>query len=93
MMCSSATALHAMRMTGNLAGKKIAIFGICSGASAVQLAQIFGVQAVYAIDVDESKLDLSRIITGRISFEKINEGMRKLETNEGSPIRIVVNME
>ena len=197
MMCSSATAFHAMRKAGDMVGKSVAIFGMGGlGASAVQLAQIFGARTVYAVDIDESKLelakgyeaipinakkekpvkkireltgggagvsfefvgnpltvkqavsclgvqgkmiqvgicnrdvslnpyndlllkegeiigcadhlrqelpiliklaqdgklDLSKIITDRIRFREINEGMKRLETNEGSPIRIVVEM-
>jgi propanol-preferring alcohol dehydrogenase len=196
MMCSSATAFHAMSKAGNLVGKEVAIFGIGGlGISAVQLAQVFGAQTLYAVDIDEAKLkiaegygaipinskekpvkrikeltnggvdisfefvglpltvkqaidclkihgkavqvgicnkevslnpyneillkeaeiigcadhlrqelpiliklvqngklDLSKIITDKIPFREINEGMKKLETNEGSPIRIVIEM-
>jgi 2-desacetyl-2-hydroxyethyl bacteriochlorophyllide A dehydrogenase len=195
LMCSSATAFHAMSKAGNLVGKEVAIFGIGGlGVSAVQLAQVFGAQTVYGVDIDEAKLeivegygaipinskkeepvkrikeltnggvdisfefvglpltvkqaidclkihgkavqvgicneqvslnpyneillkeaeiigcadhlrqelpilinltqkgklDLSRIITHRISLVEINKGMKKLETNEENPIRIVV---
>jgi len=198
MMCSSATAFHAMSKVGSIIGKEVAIFGIGGlGASAVQLAQIFGARTVYAVDVDESKLelakiynaipinakkedpvqkikeltdgganisfefiglpltvkqaldclcvhgkmvhvgicntqvslnpyhdillkeaeiigcadhlrqelpvlinlaqtrrfDVSKLITEKIPFWKINEGIKQLETNKGSPIRIVVGME
>lgn len=57
MMCSSATAFHALRKARMRAGDRVAVFGAGGlGMSAVQLARACGAAAVYAVDVDPSKL-------------------------------------
>ncbi|HUX13925.1 MAG TPA: zinc-binding dehydrogenase [Spirochaetia bacterium] len=57
MMCSSATAFHALRQAGLSAGESIAIFGTGGlGMSAVQLSRIAGASFVFAVDIDETKL-------------------------------------
>ncbi|MCC6595205.1 MAG: zinc-binding dehydrogenase [Rhodanobacteraceae bacterium] len=57
MMCSSSTALHALRKARTSAGDRVAVFGAGGlGMSAVQLARAFGALEVYAIDIDASKL-------------------------------------
>ncbi len=58
MMCSSATALHALRKGRLAPGESIAIFGIGGlGMSAVQLARVERASRVYAIDINPHKLD------------------------------------
>lgn len=60
MMCSSATALHALRKTRLQAGESVAIFGMGGlGMSAVQLAFALGAGRVYAVDIQQSKLALA----------------------------------
>ena len=60
LMCSSATALHALRKSRLQAGETVAIFGIGGlGISAIQLAYIFGALDVYAIDINAEKLKLA----------------------------------
>ncbi len=57
MMCSAATAFHAIRRAGLAAGESAAVFGVGGlGMSAVQLARIAGASTVYAVDVDAGKL-------------------------------------
>lgn len=57
MMCSSATAFHAIRRAGLSAGESVAVFGVGGlGISAVQLAKIAGASTVFAVDVDRDKL-------------------------------------
>lgn len=57
MMCSSATALHALVKARVAAGETVAVFGVGGlGASAIQLAWIRGARAVYAVDVNPDKL-------------------------------------
>ena len=57
MMCSSATALHALRKARLAAGESVAVFGLGGlGASAVQLARALGASAVYAVDLAPAKL-------------------------------------
>jgi len=57
MMCSSATALHAIRKGRLEEGQSIAVFGAGGlGMSAIQLAQIYGAARVYAVDINPTKL-------------------------------------
>ena len=57
MMCSSATALHALRKTRLRAGESVAIFGFGGlGFSALQLAKSLGCDIVYVVDVNPAKL-------------------------------------
>ncbi|MCS7059948.1 MAG: zinc-binding dehydrogenase [Anaerolineae bacterium] len=61
MMCSSATALHALRKARIQAGDSVAVFGAGGlGLSAVQLAHAMGALHVYAVDIKETKLSLAR---------------------------------
>jgi propanol-preferring alcohol dehydrogenase len=60
MMCSSSTSFHALRKARLQAGETVAVFGIGGlGISAVQLAQIMGARAVYAVDIRAGKLELA----------------------------------
>jgi D-arabinose 1-dehydrogenase-like Zn-dependent alcohol dehydrogenase len=57
MMCSSATALHALRKARVAAGDTVAVFGVGGlGVSAVQLARALGASTVYAVDLNPAKL-------------------------------------
>ncbi|MCU0624512.1 MAG: zinc-binding dehydrogenase [Gemmatimonadaceae bacterium] len=56
LMCSSATALHALRRGRLAPGDTVAVVGIGGlGISAVQLARALGARAVYAIDPNPAK--------------------------------------
>ncbi|HEY4389271.1 MAG TPA: zinc-binding dehydrogenase [Ktedonobacteraceae bacterium] len=60
LMCSSATAFHALRKAKLEGGETVAIFGIGGlGISAVQLAYAFGALDVYAVDINADKLQLA----------------------------------
>jgi propanol-preferring alcohol dehydrogenase len=60
LMCSSATSFHALRKAEVKPGERVAIFGVGGlGMSAVQLARAFGALDVYAVDVDEKKLEVA----------------------------------
>jgi 2-desacetyl-2-hydroxyethyl bacteriochlorophyllide A dehydrogenase len=60
MMCSSSTSFHALRKARLRAGETVAVFGVGGlGMSAVQLAQIMGALAVYAVDINADKLALA----------------------------------
>ena len=60
LMCSSATALHALRKARLRAGESVAVFGLGGlGASAVQLARTLGASVVYAVDLQPDKLALA----------------------------------
>jgi 2-desacetyl-2-hydroxyethyl bacteriochlorophyllide A dehydrogenase len=61
MMCSTATAYHALRLAGMRAGESVAIIGFGGlGASAVQLAKVLGADRVFAVDRVPEKLELAR---------------------------------
>src|SRR5438876_5316088 len=57
MMCSSATALHALNKARLKSDDAIAIFGFGGlGFSALQLARAFGCREVYVVDINPAKL-------------------------------------
>jgi D-arabinose 1-dehydrogenase-like Zn-dependent alcohol dehydrogenase len=61
LMCSSATALHALRKARVAHGDAVAVFGVGGlGVSALQLARALGAATVYAVDVNPVKLALAR---------------------------------
>lgn len=61
MMCSSATALHALRKGRVQAGDAVAVFGAGGlGMSAIQLARALGALAVFAADLDRGRLALAQ---------------------------------
>ncbi len=60
MMCSTATAYHALRLSGIQRGDSVAVLGFGGlGVSAVQLARALGASEVYAVDVVPEKLELA----------------------------------
>ena len=61
LMCASATAFHALRKSRIKGGETVAIFGAGGlGQSAIQLAKAFGALEVFAVDINESKLELAK---------------------------------
>ncbi len=75
MMCSSATAFHALRKARMRAGDRVAVFGVGGlGMSALQLARACGAAEVYAIDVDPAKLKAAQAY-----------GAYPIDPAEGSP--------
>jgi len=57
MMCSSATAIHALNKARLKAGESVAIFGFGGlGFSAVQLAWALGCGEIYVVDINPAKL-------------------------------------
>ena len=60
LMCASATAFHALGKGRVKAGETVAIFGIGGlGLSAIQLAKALGAVEVYAVDIQQDKLELA----------------------------------
>src|SRR5438270_5416555 len=58
MMCSSASALHALNKARLKSDERVAIFGFGGlGFSALQLARAFGCGEVYVVDIKPAKLD------------------------------------
>src|SRR5260221_329036 len=63
MMCSTATAYHALRLSGIQRGDSVAVLGFGGlGVSAVQLARALGASEVYAVDVVPEKLELVELM-------------------------------
>ena len=57
LMCSSATALHALNKARLRPGESVAVFGLGGlGLSAIQLARAFGAGEVFAVDIKPEKL-------------------------------------
>jgi propanol-preferring alcohol dehydrogenase len=57
MMCSSATALHALNKARIRSGESVAIFGFGGlGFSALQLARALGCGEVYVVEINQAKL-------------------------------------
>jgi len=57
MMCSSATAFHALSKARVKSGESVAIFGFGGlGFSALQLSKAFGCQEVFVVDINPAKL-------------------------------------
>jgi propanol-preferring alcohol dehydrogenase len=60
MMCSTATSLHALRRGRMQPGETVAVFGVGGlGVSAIKLALALGAAVVYAVDIDDAKLELA----------------------------------
>lgn len=60
MMCSTATAYHALRLSNLQKGQSVAVLGFGGlGVSAVQLARALGASQVFAVDVVPEKLALA----------------------------------
>src|SRR5262249_18720213 len=65
MMCSSATALHALNKARLEPGESIAIFGFGGlGFSALQLAQAFHCGQIYVVDINPAKLVSAKMLGG-----------------------------
>ena len=87
MMCSSATSYHALIKARLKEGESVAIFGIGGlGMSAVQLARSFGASKIFAIDLNDSKLNLAEQLgTQPINASKIDPiaELNRLTKGEG----------
>lgn len=60
MMCSAATSFHALQKARLKPSERVAIFGAGGlGMSAIQLARALGAFEVYAVDINEEKLQLA----------------------------------
>lgn len=92
LMCASATAFHALLKSRIKPGDTVAIFGVGGlGQSAVQLARAFGATAVYAVDINDDKLNLAAqygafAINGRET--DVVEEIRKFTGGKGVDVSI-----
>jgi D-arabinose 1-dehydrogenase-like Zn-dependent alcohol dehydrogenase len=79
LMCSSATALHALHKARVATGDAVAVFGIGGlGVSAIQLAHAMGAAAVYAVDVNPVKLALAKA-----------HGALPIDARAGDPVQAI----
>jgi 2-desacetyl-2-hydroxyethyl bacteriochlorophyllide A dehydrogenase len=81
MMCSSATALHALNKARLKPGESVAIFGFGGlGFSALQLARAFDCDQIYVIEINPTKL---------ASIE--NLGAVAVDANKGDPVEQIID--
>jgi len=92
LMCASATAFHALRKSRIKGGETVAIFGAGGlGQSAVQLAKAFGAVEVYAVDINEEKLELaSKFDAIPINAKQVDAvaEIKRLTNNKGVDVSI-----
>jgi len=81
MMCSSATALHALNKARLKPGESIAIFGYGGlGFSAVQLARAFDCGQIYVVEINPAKLAL---------LEEL--GVVAIDAKKGNPVEQITD--
>jgi threonine dehydrogenase-like Zn-dependent dehydrogenase len=81
MMCSSATALHALNKARLKPGESIAIFGYGGlGFSALQLARAFECDQIYVVEINPAKL---------ASIETL--GAVAIDANKGNPVEQITD--
>jgi 2-desacetyl-2-hydroxyethyl bacteriochlorophyllide A dehydrogenase len=81
MMCSSATALHALNKARLKSGESMAIFGFGGlGFSALQLARAFGCGQIYVVEINPAKLALAKKM-----------GAIPIDANVGDPVEQIRN--
>ncbi len=92
LMCSSATALHALNKARLRPGETVAVFGAGGlGLSAIQLAKAFGAGRVFAVDINAAKL--ARV--AQLGATPVNaagadpvEGLRRLTNGRGVDVAL-----
>ncbi|HWY78021.1 MAG TPA: zinc-binding dehydrogenase [Verrucomicrobiae bacterium] len=76
MMCSSATALHALNKARLKAGESVAVYGLGGlGMSAVQLAKALGAVQVFGVDIKPAKLARAKTL-----------GITPVDAGQGDPV-------
>src|SRR5919197_6037339 len=81
MMCSSATALHALNKARLKAGESVAIFGFGGlGFSVLQLARAFDCGDVYVIEINPAKLATAAALGGV-----------PIDANSGDPVQEILD--
>ena len=81
MMCSSATALHALNKARLKPGESIAIFGFGGlGFSAVQLARVFDCGQIYVVEINPAKLASAKTL-----------GAITIDANKGNPVEQITD--
>ena len=92
LMCASATAFHSLHKSRVKPGETVAVFGAGGlGQSAIQLARAFGAITVYAIDINEEKLNLATHYGAiPINAQRVDvvEEIKKLTKGKGVDVAI-----
>jgi propanol-preferring alcohol dehydrogenase len=94
LMCASATSFHALHKGRLKAGERLAVFGAGGlGQSAIQLGRAFGAIEVYAVDINEEKLNLAAQYGAiPINAKKVDAvaEIKKLTKNKGVDVALEV---
>jgi len=81
MMCSSATALHALNKARLRPGESVAIFGFGGlGFSALQLARAFECAEIYVVEINPAKLASAKIL-----------GAVPIDATKGNPVEQIMD--
>ena len=84
MMCSSATALHALNKARIKSGESVAIFGFGGlGFSALQLAQAFDCRDVYVVEINPGKLALIASLGGIAIDANVEDPVAQIRERTG----------
>jgi 2-desacetyl-2-hydroxyethyl bacteriochlorophyllide A dehydrogenase len=94
MMCSSATALHALRKGRLRAGETVAVFGTGGlGISAVQLARVLGAREVFAVDIRADRLEAaSRLGAVPVDASDSDPVAQLLEATQGNGVDVTLDL-
>src|SRR6266513_2049170 len=94
MMCSSATALHALNKARLKSDERVAIFGFGGlGFSALQLARAFGCHEVYVIDINPAKLASIATFGGIPIDATAGEAVEQIrETTDGKGVDVSIEL-
>src|SRR5256885_12029008 len=94
MMCSSATALHALNKARFKAGESIAIFGFGGlGYSAFQLARAFDYRGVYVVENNPAKLALATSMGAKAIDARSADPVEQIkETTAGKGVDVALEL-
>ncbi len=92
MMCSTATAFHALRLSGLRQGESLAILGFGGlGVSAVQLAGMLDVSEIFAVDRVQEKLALAEGFgTMPVDASRGDIGEALLQSTSGRGVDVIL---
>ena len=94
MMCSSATAFHALNKARLKPGETVAIFGFGGlGFSALQLARSFDCGEVFAVDINPAKLAIAATFGGVPIDATIGDPVQQIyDATDGSGVDVALDL-
>jgi propanol-preferring alcohol dehydrogenase len=94
MMCSSATALHALNKAQLKPGESVAVFGVGGlGVSAIQIAQAMGAGEVFAVDIQPNKLELAKSLGAVVIDSAVEDAVQFLrEKTNGKGVDVALEL-